>query len=403
MEHSILVMKFGGTSVADIPRIQHVARRIENRRKEGHSIVVVVSAMGRETDRLLSLASQVSKHPDKRELDMLLTAGERITMALLAMTLKDGGIPAISFTGSQSGIITDTKHNRAKIVTIQATRIEAELEQHKVVIVAGFQGVSREKEVTTLGRGGSDTSAVALAAALKATRCEIYTDVSGVFAIDPRIIPGAEKILRISYDEMIEFAGAGSKILEARSVIFARNFNIPLWIGTSFDDEEGTMIDSEGAEIKKPVCGIAINAKECVLTFQGIKDSALLQNVLLELCDNNVPLELLYQSLQNDKGTDFSFAFPESDYEQALKIGDRLMKESLIEDRIIWESLARISIIGRGMKGVPGITVQFLGALRKAGIPSFIITTSDMRISAFIPRKMVNIGTESVARAFQLI
>ncbi|MFC1854197.1 aspartate kinase, partial [candidate division CSSED10-310 bacterium] len=361
------------------------------------------SAMGHETDRLEDLAAQVSPHPQRRELDMLLSAGERITMALVSMILNDLHIPAISFTGSQSGIITDTHHSKARIVTIHATRIETELALGKVVVVAGFQGVSQEKEVTTLGRGGSDTTAVALAAALHAVRCEIYTDVAGVYAVDPRIRPDSRKIERISYDEMIELAGAGCHILEPRSVIFAKKFNIPVWVGSSFAEDSGTIITHSSGDQTGPILGIALNEKEAIISLIGLTGKAShTQRILRELADNNVPVEILFQRYSSEGSIDFSIAIPETECQQAREIIDKIARDGMTREIVRWDSLARISIIGKGMKGIPGIAVKFVGALKNGKIPVFIISTADSRISAFVPRKMCHQAVNTVADVFQL-
>jgi len=399
----LIVAKFGGTSVADISRIRNVADRIKYHRQHGNNVIAVVSAMGHETDRLLDLVRTITDCPDNRELDMLLTTGERITMALLAITLNDCGVPAISFTGSQSGIITDTKHTRAKIVTIHANRIEAELSQGKVVVVAGFQGVSQKKEVTTLGRGGSDTTAVALAAALGATRCEIYTDVPGVFAVDPRLRESAAWVPVISFDEMIELAGAGSQIMETRSVLFAKRYNLPLWIGSLMYQAEGTIVNSQGEQSARPVLGVALSKEETVFSLIGLASyHSVITEILSELADNNVPLEILFQCFGRNAQNCFSIIVPDAESSRVKHAIETSGHAHHIGQIVTWDNLARVSIIGKGMKGVPGITVKMLSALNKMRVPVFIMSTSDVRISAYIPRHVGALAVNLVADAFGL-
>lgn len=399
----LVVTKFGGTSVGDIVQIRKAADRIKQLWSEGQRVIAVVSAMGDETDRLMDLVNSITRNPNRRELDMLLTSGERITMALLAIILNDNGVPAISFTGSQSGIITDTAHTRAKIVTIRASRIEAELASGKVVVVAGFQGVSRTKEVTTLGRGGSDTTAVALAGTLGATRCEIYTDVPGIFAIDPRLRESASRIPVISFDEMIELSGAGSQVMETRSVIFAQRFDLPLWVGSLVFPNAGTIINSRGGTSDRPVLGVALSKGETIFSLIGCPDcQSDFTRLLSDFAQNNIPLELLYQNLPRTDRIIYTIIIPDAETLQIEQNINRLIGNREVKQVVKWDNLARVSIIGQGMKGVPGITVTMLGALYDHKIPVFITSTSDVRISAYIPRKMGQNAVNCIADVFGL-
>jgi aspartate kinase len=386
----VIVQKFGGTSVADPDRIRAVADHVAYTQKHGNQVVVVVSAMGKTTDNLLSLAQQVSDVHPGRELDMLLTTGERISMSLLCMALAGVGVDAVSFTGSQVGIITDTFHTKAKILEVQGDRVREALNDGKVAVVAGFQGVSTEKEITTLGRGGSDTTAVALAAALDAEVCEIYTDVTGVFSADPRIVPQARKLSRLNFEEMLEMAGAGSKVLALRSVEFARNHNVPLHVRSSFTWERGTMVTDDPTEgdssMEDPIIsGVVHDASESKVTVAGVPDRPGVSAALFEpLANANVNVDMIVQNTSKAGYTDISFTVPKADMKVAEEIVSRVAKEIKAEGVSHEADIAKVSLVGAGMKTSPGVAAKMFRVLAENDVNIHMISTSTIRISVVV-------------------
>ncbi|MER6512741.1 aspartate kinase [Nonomuraea sp. NPDC001636] len=408
---ALVVQKYGGSSVADASCIKRVAQRIVATKKTGNDVVVIVSAMGDTTDELLDLAEQVSPLPPGRELDMLLTSGERISMALLAMAIANLGHEARSFTGSQAGVITDSTHGKARIIDVTPGRIREALDQGHIAIVAGFQGVSQDtKDITTLGRGGSDTTAVALAAALEADVCEIYTDVDGIFTADPRIVPVARKIPKISYDEMMEMAACGAKILHLRCVEYARRFDLPIHVRSSFSTTEGTWVVSdpytEGTEMEQPIIsGVAHDRSEAKITVVGVPDKVgEAATIFKTLADAEINIDMIVQNVSAAATgrTDISFTLPTADSQVALtalkKIQGRIGYESLLFD----DQIGKVSLIGAGMRSHPGVTATFFAALADAGVNIEMISTSEIRISVIVEQDGVDAAVAAAHRAFDL-
>ncbi len=384
-QSKIVVQKYGGTSLANPQRIKEVARRVVEEKKAGNDVIVVVSAMGDSTDRLLDLAREVSARPPKRELDMLLTAGERISMSLLSMAIADLGFQAISFTGSQSGIVTDNVHTRAQILDVRAYRVREELQKGKIVIVAGFQGVSPDKEVTTLGRGGSDTTCVALAAAFNAERCEIYTDVDGVYTADPRIVPKARKIESISYDEMIEFAFSGAGVLHWRCVDIARRFGVNIHVRSSFNKEKGTMVTANQDIETHGVRGITHELDLVRINLFGVRDAIETCCGLLEKLESlDIPAKSLQVSSSPDGRKTISIIIPGSET-QLIKA--ELATELSSQNSIVDEGIASISIIGHGLYSRPGLARHVLDSLRRSGIEPESILTSGITLTVLTKSK----------------
>ena len=404
----MVVQKYGGTSVADPDRMRNVARHIAETRAKGIDVVAVVSAMGKATDNLVELARQVASNPQGREMDMLLTTGERISMSLLCMALHDVGCDAMSFTGSQVGIITDTSHTKAKILEIKGDRVREALSAGKVAVVAGFQGVSTDREITTLGRGGSDTTAVALAAALNADACEIYTDVTGVFSADPRIVPQARKIQNLSFDEMLEMAGAGSKVLALRAVEFARNHNVPIHVRSSFTWEEGTWVIGADHErntaMEDPIIsGVVHDVGEAKMTLLGVPDLPGVSALLFEsLAQANVNVDMIVQNTSIDGTTDISFTLPLGDIATALpilkKVGDEVGAKGVSQD----ENIVKLSLVGAGMKSSPGIAAKMFRVLADNNVNIEMISTSTIRISVVVERSMLETAIRALHTAFDL-
>jgi aspartate kinase len=401
---ALIVQKFGGTSVGDPERIKEVARRIAATVGIGAQVCVVVSAMGRTTDDLLDLAREVSDDPHPRELDMLLTAGERISVALLSIALNDLGLAAISFTGSQAGIVTDVSHGRARIVEMRTDRVRRALDEGRVAIVAGFQGVSTGFEVTTLGRGGSDTTAVALAAALGADVCEIYTDVDGVYTADPRLVPAARKLSSISYEEMLDLAACGARVLMLRSVEYARRNAVPIHVRSSFGDADGTRIVKEEDMLERAiVSGIAHDTSEAKVTIAGVPDSpGIAAAVFRPLADAGVNVDMIVQNVSAEGRTDISFTLPEEYLDRAEPILQdvvrRIEATSVVSDRAI----AKVSLVGAGMKSDPGVAADMFGALAEAGVNIGIISTSSIRISCVVHERDVEKAVTAVHERFDL-
>jgi aspartate kinase len=409
----IVVQKYGGSSVADAAAVKRVARRIVEAKKAGNDVVVAVSAMGDTTDDLLSLAEQVSPLPPARELDMLLTAGERISMAVVAMAISDLGFSARSFTGSQAGVITDSVHGKAKIIDVTPGRISAALEEGHIVIVAGFQGVSQDtKEITTLGRGGTDTTAVALAAALDAEVCEIYTDVDGVFTADPRIVPAARKLDRVTYEEMLELAACGAKILHLRCVEYARRYGIPIHVRSSFSQLDGTVVSGsiEDRTQEDPmeqaiIAGVAHDRSEAKITVVGVPDKVgEAARIFQALSDAQTNLDMIVQNVSAAATnlTDISFTLPCSDGQAAMAALKALQPEIGFETLLYNDLVGKISLIGAGMRSHPGITAKFFGALASAGVNIGMISTSEIRISVIVEESQVDDAVRATHTAFDL-
>lgn len=409
----IVVQKYGGSSVADATSIKRVAQRIVATKKAGHDVVVVVSAMGDTTDDLLDLAQQVAPLPPGRELDMLLTAGERISMAVLAMAIGTLGQEARSFTGSQAGVITDSEHGKAKIIDVTPGRIEDALSEGAVAIVAGFQGVSQTtKDITTLGRGGSDTTAVALAAALDADVCEIYTDVDGIFTADPRIVPNARQIPRISYEEMLEMAANGAKILHLRCVEYARRNDMPIHVRSSFSDKTGTWVVKtedviqEGHSMEQAIIsGVAHDRSEAKITVVGVPDKVgEAATILQALADAQINIDMIVQNVSaaTTSLTDISFTLPRADGQTAMTALARLKDEVGFERLQYDDSVGKVSIVGAGMRSSPGITARFFRALADAGVNIEMISTSEIRISVVVTENQIDAAVNAAHAAFDL-
>ena len=401
---ALIVQKYGGTSVADPDRIRAVAEHVAFTKRHGNDVVVVVSAMGKSTDNLLKLANDVSGVQPSRELDMLLSTGERISMTLVCMALAGVGIDAISFTGSQVGIITDTVHTKAKILEIKGDRVREALAQGKVCVVAGFQGVSTEKEITTLGRGGSDTTAVALAAALGADSCEIYTDVTGVFSADPRIVPQARKLQSINFEEMLEMAGAGSKVLALRSVEFARNHNVPIQVRSSFTWEPGTWITSQEPSMEDPIISsVVTDVSEAKVTVRKVPDRPGISASLFEpLAQANVNVDMIVQNTSTDGTTDISFTVPKADMKVAIGIVESVAKQIGAAGIAQDDAIAKISLVGAGMKTSPGIAAKMFRVLADSDVNIEMISTSTIRISVVVAAADLEKAARSLHTAFGL-
>jgi aspartate kinase len=401
---SLVVQKFGGTSVADADRIRAVADHVARSRRFGDDVVVVVSAMGKTTDQLVRLADDVSSVQPTREVDMLLSAGERISMSLLCMALAELGVEATSYTGSQAGIITDAVHTRAKIVEIKADRLRATLDGGGVPVVAGFQGMSVERDVTTLGRGGSDTTAVALAAVLDADVCEIYTDVSGVYSADPRIVPEAHKLARISYEEMLEMAATGGRVLMLRSVEFARNHRVPLHVRSSFTWEPGTWVDEEDASMEDAiVTAVTHDVTEAKVTVIGVPDKpGLAARLFRGLADRHVNVDMIVQNTSLHGTTDISFTVPGYDLAVSTEVCEQLAPELGASGVTSDSDVARVSLVGAGMKTHPGVTALTFETLAAAGINIEMISTSSIRISCMVRAGAAEEAVRSLHAAFEL-
>src|SRR6187551_1704346 len=399
-----LVMKFGGTSVADPEKIRRVASRLVEAKRAGNRVVAVVSAMGQHTDELVSLAHEVSPQPKPREMDMLISVGERISCALVAMAIADLGLDAISLTGSQAGIVTDTVHGKAKIVEVRAHRIHEALDSDRIVLVAGFQGVSTDFDITTLGRGGSDTTAVALAAALGADACEIYTDVTGVFSADPRIVPLARKLTRVHFDEMLEMAGAGSKVLALRSVEFARNHNVPIHVRSSFTWEQGTWVNFEEPGMEDPIIsGVVTDANDAKVTVLGVPDQPGVSAALFEpLAARNVVVDMIVQNTSTEGHTDISFTVPKADMTVSEQIVGQVAIDIGAKGVTHDADIAKVSIVGAGMKTSPGIAAKMFRTLADEDVNIEMISTSTIRISVVIAAADLERAARSLHHAFGL-
>ena len=401
---ALIVQKYGGTSVADPDRIKAVADNIAFTKKRGHDVIVVVSAMGKATDNLIALAESVSKTLPGREMDMLPTTGERQTAALMTMALADRGIDAISFTGSQVGIITDTSHRKAKIVEVKGDRVRRALSEGKVAVIAGFQGVSTDKEITTMGRGASDLTASALAQAMNADACEIYTDVTGVFSADPRIVPQARKLHKVNFDEMLEMAGSGSKVLALRSVEFARNHDVPLHVRSAFTWEQGTWVTNEEPAMEDPIIsGVVTDMTEAKVTVLGVPDRPGISAALFEpLAEANVNVDMIVQNTSTDGTTDISFTMPMADMAQSESIVKRVAEEIGATGVTHDNDIAKVSLVGAGMKSSPGIAAKMFRVLADENVNIEMISTSTIRISVILPADDMERAARALHTAFGL-
>ena len=402
---ALIVQKYGGTSVGTVDRIRNVARRVKKCRDAGDDVVVVVSAMSGETNRLIGLASEISERPDPRELDVLVTTGEQVTIALLAMALQEIGCDARSYTGGQVRILTDNAHGKARINDIDDARVRSDLNAGRVVVVAGFQGVDEHGNITTLGRGGSDTTAVAMAAALKADECQIFTDVDGVYTTDPRVDPRARKLDRITFEEMLEMASLGSKVLQIRAVEFAGKYNVPLRVLSSFEEEgEGTLItfEEEGVEAAK-ISGIAFNRDEAKLTIRGVPDRpGVAYNILGPIGESNIEVDMIVQNIAKDGTTDFTFTVNRGDYTRAKEILQRTADELGAREVIGDDQIVKISLVGVGMRSHAGIASQMFRTLSDEGINIQMISTSEIKISVVVDEKYLELGVRALHEAFGL-
>jgi aspartate kinase len=399
-----VVQKYGGTSVAGPERIKAVAERVAATAAAGNRTVVVVSAMGKSTDELLELAHEVAEIPHARELDILLSAGERISMTLLSMALIDMGYDAISFTGSQAGIVTDTVHTKARILEIKARRVIEALEHGKIVIVAGFQGVSTDFDITTLGRGGSDTTAVALAAALRADLCEIYTDVEGVYTADPRMVPDARKIASITYEEMLEMASSGAGVLMLRSVEFARTHDVVIHCRSSFSDGAGTIVKQEDESMEKAlVTAVAHDTKEAMIRIANVPDRpGVAARIFGDIAREHINVDMIVQNVSRDGKTDVTFTMPKDDLARSGATMERIVKEIGAESYTADSDIAKLSLIGAGMKSDPGVAADMFSALAEGGINIEMISTSSIRISCVIQQSDIEKAVRIVHDRFGL-
>jgi aspartate kinase len=399
----ITVQKFGGTSVADTEKIKNVARRVAATRKRGEHVVVVISALGDTTDRLVGLAREITARPREREMDMLLSTGEQISVALLSMAMHELGYDAISFTGAQVGIVTDGAHTKAKILDVKVGRILEELEQGKIVIVAGFQGVSLDDQITTLGRGGSDTTAVALAAALKADVCEIYTDVEGVFTADPRLAPEARKLPRVSYEEMLEMAATGAKVLQLRSVEFARNYGVVIHVRSSFSDAEGTWIESDERMEKAIISGVTDDTGEAKVTVFDVPDKpGSAADIFAALSEANINVDMIIQNVSEGDRTAISYTVGKDDLRRAQEISEGIARKLGAGGVAVDEDIAKVSLVGAGMRTHPGVAADMFNALAENNINIEMISTSTIKISCVIPAKDVKKAVRAIHKKFGL-
>ena len=401
---ALIVQKYGGTSVGNVERIHRVAERVERARKEGHHVVVVLSAMSGETDRLLKLAHEMTSAPDERELDMLLSTGERVTIALLAMELRGRGVRAQSFTGRQVGIHTDSAHTKARISRVSADRIKAALSQGVVPVVAGFQGINASSDVTTLGRGGSDLTAVALAAALKADRCIIYTDVDGVYTADPNIVPAARRLDKISYEEMLEMASLGAKVLQSRSVEFAAKYSVPLEVNSSFKEGKGTLVTREDADMEGVmVSGVTGDRNQAKITIVGVPDRpGIAARVFGAVANANIVVDMIIQNVSQASMTDISFTVPKPDLRKAVDLVQLLSQEIGARSVTVTESIAKVSLIGVGMRSHSGVAAKMFEVLSREGVNIMMISTSEIKISCVIEEKYLELAMRTLHTAFGL-
>jgi aspartate kinase len=400
----LIVQKYGGTSVANLDRIQNVARRVVRAHQQGNDVVVIVSAMAGVTDGLITLAKKVNESPDKRELDALLATGEQTTAALLAMMLNSMGHPAQSLMGFQVEVRTDFCYGNARIQDIRVDRVRSLLASRRIAVVAGFQGCDPEGNITTLGRGGSDTSAVAIAAALKADACEIYTDVTGVFTADPNVVAKARKLDRISYDEMLEMASIGAKVLQIRSVEFAMKYNVPVHVRSSFSEEEGTMVVNEDNGMERVVVSaVTMNKNDARITLRKVPDRpGIAAKIFTPIADAGISVDMIIQNTRASGKTDLTFTVPKADYKTAMEIERKVAKDIEAEDVFGDENIAKVSITGVGMRSHPGVAARMFATLAREGINIMMISTSEIRISCLIEQKYAELAVQSLHTEFGL-
>ncbi|WP_199611006.1 aspartate kinase [Flocculibacter collagenilyticus] len=401
---ALLVQKFGGTSVGSVERIEAVAEQIISSRQQGHQVVVVVSAMAGETNRLIELAQQVDTKPSSRELDVLISTGEQVTAALLSMAIVRRGHSAISLLADQVGIETNNRFGKARIKSVDHARILEEIEQGRVVIIAGFQGRDKEKNITTLGRGGTDTTAVAVAAAIKADECQIYTDVDGVYTTDPRIEPNARRMSRVTFDEMLELASLGAKVLQIRAVEYAGIHKVRLRVLSSFSPDEGTLITYEEEKVDKPlVSGIAFNRDEAILTVTGIRESAsLASDILSPIAEQGIEVDMIVQNIQRDGTVDFTFTVHRSDFDETNALLSQLIEKIGAKSVQADNNVAKISVVGVGMKSHSGVAANMFSALAAEGIKTKLISTSEIKISVVVEEKYLELCVRALHSAFGL-
>lgn len=401
----LIVQKYGGTSVGSVERIKAVAERAVKTAKKGNSVVVVVSAMSGETDKLIGLASKISSSPPEREMDLLLSSGERVTSALTAMAIEALGVKSVAMTGRQVGIITDSAHTRAKIERVTAEKVKKALSRGEIPVIAGFQGITEASEVTTLGRGGSDLTAVAVAAALKADLCEIYTDVDGVYTTDPNIVPEARKLEKISYDEMLELASLGAKVLQARSVEFAKKYGVPVVVRSSFNYNPGTFVIKEDAEMEKVVVsGVAYDKNQAKITVMGVPDRpGIAARLFNAIAKAGIVVDMIVQNVSPDsKGTDISFTVPRTDSKKALALTKEVAKDLKAKKADLNDGIAKVSIVGVGMRTHSGVAAKMFETLAKHNINIMMISTSEIKVSAVIDAKYTELSVRVLHDAFGL-
>ncbi|MDP3845350.1 MAG: aspartate kinase [Pseudomonas sp.] len=402
---ALIVQKFGGTSVGTVERIEKIAEKIQKARAGGDDLVIVLSAMSGETNRLIDLAKQISDQPVPRELDVMLSTGEQVTIALLTMALIKRGVPAVSYTGNQVRILTDSAHNKARILQIDDQKIRADLKDGRVVVVAGFQGVDELGNITTLGRGGSDTTGVALAAALKADECQIYTDVDGVYTTDPRVVPQARRLDKITFEEMLEMASLGSKVLQIRSVEFAGKYNVPLRVLHSFQEGPGTLItiDEEESMEQPIISGIAFNRDEAKLTVRGVPDiPGVAFKILGPVSAANIEVDMIVQNVAHDNTTDFTFTVHRNDYQAAMQALEKTAQELGAREVSGDIKIAKVSIVGVGMRSHAGVASRMFEALAKETINIQMISTSEIKVSVVIEEKYLELAVRALHTAFEL-
>ena len=404
MKKKLIVQKFGGSSVANVERIQNVAQRVVSYRKKRHDLVVVVSALGDTTDELIELASKITNNPSEREMDMLLSTGEQISVALLALAIHKLGYEAVSFTGAQVGIITDKSHTKARIIKINADKIRKALKEKKIVIVAGFQGVTLDQDITTLGRGGSDLTAVALAKELKADECEIYTDVEGIFTTDPRIEPKAKKLDKITYDEMLEMASLGAQVMQPRSIEVAKKFDVPLHVRSSFSKNPGTKIIKEVKRMEEVVVnGVTLNKSEAKITICDVPDKpGVAAKIFKELSAGGISVDMIVQNVSHTRKTDLSFTVSKQDLPKALRLVKKVARNVGAGEVLRDQDIARVSVVGVGMKSHPGVAATMFGTMAENQINIEMISTSDISISCIIKKKYAETAVKALHEEFSL-
>ncbi|WP_456413706.1 aspartate kinase [Thiolapillus sp.] len=401
---ALIVQKYGGTSVGSTERIRAVAEKVKRYHDQGDQVVVVVSAMSGETNRLIGLAREITPHPSAREMDVLLSTGEQVTISLLSMALQQLGVEARSYTGGQVCIRTDNAHSKARIVDIDGSRVRADLEAGRIVVVAGFQGTDQDGNITTLGRGGSDTTAVAMAAALHADECQIFTDVNGVYTTDPRVEPKARKLDRITFEEMLELASSGSKVLQIRSVEFAGKYNVPLRVLSSFEEGEGTLITLEEKDVEKAkIAGIAFSRDEAKLTIRGVPDHpGVAYQILGPIGEANIEVDMIVQNIGKDETTDFTFTVHRNDLPQALEILQKTAEELGAREVEADDKIVKIALVGVGMRSHAAIASNMFKALSREQINIQMISTSEIKISVIVDEKYLELGVRTLHEAFEL-